>query len=149
MKTSTKSHIKSGLTLDYWILNTKINAFENEPTPGTKSGVFRYLFRKKFLQAFKFLFKVQSIVVGFLASFVACITSLILEGKVNPDDILILVSSSVTTASVASLLLGKLMSNKTIFNTKSCNNRNSLLFNQRYACNHYNTFSQTFQCKSR
>ena len=60
------------------------------------------------------LFKVQSIVVGFLASFVACITSLILEGKVNPDDILILVSSSVTTASVASLLLGKLMSNKTV-----------------------------------
>ena len=53
------------------------------------------------------LTQLQSIVVGFLASLVACITSFVLEERINFDNIIILVSSSVSTASLASLFLGE------------------------------------------
>jgi len=63
------------------------------------------------------LTQVQSIVVGFLASLVACITSYFLEGRFNSEDIFILFTSSVTTASLASLLLGKIRIDRTHFKT--------------------------------
>ncbi|CAF0991665.1 unnamed protein product [Brachionus calyciflorus] len=50
--------------------------------------------------------QIQSIVVGFLASFIACITELISVQKLNVSNLLTLISTSVATASLASLLLG-------------------------------------------
>ena len=50
--------------------------------------------------------QLQSIIVGFLASFVACVTEFILEQKFKATNLLTLIGSSVTTASVASLILG-------------------------------------------
>lgn len=50
--------------------------------------------------------QLQSIVVGFLASFIACITEFISEQRFNSSHLLILIGTSVTTASFASLLLG-------------------------------------------
>lgn len=44
--------------------------------------------------------------VGFLASFVACLTQFILKHKFYPANLLILIGSSVGTASFASLILG-------------------------------------------
>lgn len=55
------------------------------------------------------LVQAQSIVVGFLASFVACLTDLIKNGHVESDHLLTLISTSVTTASLASLFLGAIM----------------------------------------
>ena len=51
-------------------------------------------------------FKLQAIVVGFLASFMACITEYILDGQVTLDNLLILIASSVTSAAVSSTVLG-------------------------------------------
>ncbi len=53
------------------------------------------------------LTQLQSIVVGLLASLVASITSFIFEERIDSDNIIILVSSSVSTASLASLFLGE------------------------------------------
>ena len=55
------------------------------------------------------LVQAQSIVVGFLASFVACLTDFIKNGHFEYDHLLTLVSTSVTTASLASLFLGSIM----------------------------------------
>ena len=54
-----------------------------------------------------FLVQVQSIVVGLLASFVACIVDLIQVGKVDVDNLLVLIVTSMVTASLASSILGK------------------------------------------
>ena len=43
-----QSSIKSNLTLDYKTPNKKLFTFENQPTYGTKSGVFRYFNKSLF-----------------------------------------------------------------------------------------------------
>ena len=52
----------------------------------------------------------QSIVIGFLAAFGASLTEYVLEGSFIPENLLILVASSVTSASITSILLGVLES---------------------------------------
>lgn len=54
-----------------------------------------------------FLFQVQATVVGFLAAVAAVILGWIPEGKYRFDHSLLLCSSSVATAFIASLLQGK------------------------------------------
>jgi solute carrier family 41 len=55
------------------------------------------------------LIQLQSIVVGLLASFLACIDELLREGSFAADNLLILIASSIGTASIASLILGSFM----------------------------------------
>jgi len=52
------------------------------------------------------IIQLQSIIVGFLASFLATIFEYIYSGDFHPLNMLITVASSVATASLASLLLG-------------------------------------------
>lgn len=51
-------------------------------------------------------FKLQSIIIGLLASGVACVTDFIQTGEFNSSNLLTLIASSVGTASLASFLLG-------------------------------------------
>ncbi len=53
------------------------------------------------------IIQLQSIIVGFLAAFIATFFEFIYTGDFHPLNILITVASSVATASIASLCLGK------------------------------------------
>ena len=59
------------------------------------------------LDFIKYFFKVQATVVGFLAAVAAIILGWIPEGKYYLDHSILLCSSSVATAFIASLLQGK------------------------------------------
>ena len=52
------------------------------------------------------LVQTQSIVVGFLASIVACIVDLIKNGHFEAEHLLTLITTSMSTAVLASLMLG-------------------------------------------